>query len=44
MGYDSDANMFYETIPHESELIVKTVDRIDAETLDTLTVGVIARL
>lgn len=43
-GYDSSNNMFYETIPDESELIVYVVDRIDAETLDSLTVEVISGL
>ena len=42
--YDSQTNMFYETIPNETELIVKVVDRIDAETLDSLTVEVIKGL
>lgn len=40
-GYDSQNNMFYETVPKESELIVHVVDKIDAETLDSLTVEVI---
>ena len=43
-GYDSSNNMFYETIPDESELIAYVVDRIDAETLDSLTVEVISGL
>ena len=43
-GYDSANNMFYETIPKESELIVYVVDKIDAATLDTLTVEVISGL
>ena len=38
-SYDSTTNKFYETIPNESELIVKTVSGIDAETLDNLTFG-----
>lgn len=42
--YDSQTNMFYETIPNETELVVKVVDRIDAETLDRLTVEVIKEL
>ncbi len=37
-SYDSVTNSFYESIPNESELIVKTVDHIDAETLNSLTV------
>lgn len=36
--YDSVTNSFYETIPKESELIVKVVDHIDAATLNSLTV------
>lgn len=43
-GYDSANNVFYETIPNESELIVYVVDRINAETLDALTVEVISGL
>lgn len=38
MGYDSETNMFYEVKINESELIVKVVDRIDAQTLDKLSV------
>lgn len=38
-SYDSATNKFYETIPSESALIVKTVSRIDTETLDGLTIG-----
>ena len=37
-SYDSVTNSFYESIPNESELIVKTVNHIDAETLNSLTV------
>lgn len=44
IGYDSENNMFYETIPKESELIVKVVDKIDSETLNSLTKEVIAGL
>ena len=40
-SYDSTTNQFYETIPHNSELIVKTVKKIDADTLEALTYGVI---
>ena len=43
-SYDSRTNKFYETIPNESELIVKTIDRIDAETLEKLTFGEIDKL
>lgn len=38
-SYDSTVNKFFETIPDESVLLVITVDRIDAETLDSLTIG-----
>lgn len=37
MSYDLYGNRFYETIPNESEMIVKTVDRVDADTLEKLT-------
>lgn len=37
MSYDAGANSFYETIPYASAAIVKVVDRIDAETLNKLT-------
>lgn len=43
-SYDSTTNKFYETILNKSELIVKTVNRIDAETLDNLTFGEIDAL
>lgn len=43
-SYDSAKNKFYVIIPGESEAIVKTVGRIDAETLDKLTVEVIDEL
>lgn len=38
-SYDSTTNKFYETIPKESVMIVKTVGRIDAQTLEQLTMG-----
>lgn len=38
-SYDSTTNKFFETIPDESVLLVITVDRIDAETLNSLTIG-----
>lgn len=44
MSYDSTTNKFYETIPNDSEVIVKIVDRIDAETLEQLTVDMIDAL
>ena len=40
-SYDDETNKFYVTIPKESAAIVKVVDKIDAETLDKLTVEVI---
>ena len=40
-SYDGVTNQFYETIPNDSTVILKTVERIDAETLETLTYGVI---
>lgn len=43
-SYDSTTNKFYETIPNESELIVKKVSRIDKDTLDNLTIGGIDKL
>lgn len=43
-SYDSATNKFYETIPDESSLIVKTVSRIDSETLENLTSGEIDAL
>lgn len=43
-SYDSTTNKFYETIPNESSLIVKTVGRIDADTLENLTYGAIDEL
>jgi len=41
VSYDSGTNKFYETIPKESALIVKKVNRINAETLEELTIGAI---
>ncbi len=43
-SYDNDSNQFYITIPFESSVIVKTVDTINAETLDNLTVEEIDKL
>lgn len=43
-SYDSYTNKFYETIPNESELRVMVVDKIDSETLDSLTVEVINQI
>ena len=36
-SYDSQSDKFFITIPNNTEVIVKVVDRIDAETLDGLT-------
>lgn len=44
MSYDSRTGKFYETIPKESELIVKKVGRIDAETIENLMDGEIDKL
>lgn len=44
MSYDSTSNKFYETIPDESEMIIKKVGRIDAETLEQLNTGAIDEL
>lgn len=41
ISYDGTTNQFYETVPNASELIVKVVDKIDAQTLETLTFEVI---
>lgn len=38
-SYDSSKNKFYKTVPDESALIVRIADKIDAETLDKLTIG-----
>lgn len=43
-SYDSNANKYYITIPKESAVIVRTVDKIDAETLNQLTCEAIDRL
>ncbi len=40
-SYDSVTNKFYESIPNESELIVKVVEKIDAATLEKLSIEVI---
>ena len=36
-SYDDETNQFFVTIPEESAVIVKVVDRIDADTLNKLT-------
>lgn len=40
-SYDGVTNQFYETIPNTSAVILKTIERIDADTLESLTYGVI---
>jgi len=40
-SYDCTTNKFYETIPDKSELFVKVVEEINAETLESLTFEVI---
>lgn len=39
--YDGVSNKFYEAIPNESVLMVYVVDKLDAATLDSLTVEVL---
>lgn len=43
-SYDSERNMFYETIPKKNFLEVKIVDKIDVETIESLTIEVINNL
>lgn len=43
-SYDEEFSKFYVTIPNESEIILKSVDRIDAETLERLTIEEVGRL
>lgn len=43
-SYDDATNQFFVTIPHASEMIVETVDRIDADTLSQLTIEKICHL
>ncbi|MBE7041766.1 MAG: hypothetical protein E7400_07360 [Ruminococcaceae bacterium] len=43
-SYDSTLNKFYVTKPNESVAVVKIVGRIDAATLETLTIGEIDKL
>lgn len=38
VSYDNTTNKFYETIPNQLELVVKKVDKIDAEALENLTI------
>ena len=37
-SYDNETGKYYVTIPNESEVIVRAVERIDADTLDRLTI------
>lgn len=39
ISYDGATNSFYETIPDQDVIMVMTVDRIDADTLDKLSIG-----
>lgn len=41
--YSEETNEFYETIPYSSESIVEVVEKIDAETLDQLTIEELCR-
>ena len=43
-GYDNYTGKFYETIPNDSELIVKIVDCIDKDLLESLTIEEIDKL
>ncbi len=43
-AYDWESNQFYEIIPNSAGAIVKTVKKIDADTLEKLTVEEIERL
>lgn len=43
-SYEDEANKFYVTIPNEDAIIVKTADKINAETLNSLTIEVISKL
>lgn len=42
-SYDSVTNKFYESIPNESEVIVKKINKIEASSLEELTVEVIGQ-
>lgn len=44
ISYDSVTNKFFETKPNESELIVKKINKINAETLSKLTMEEIDKL
>lgn len=43
-SYDYISNQFYETIPKESSLITRKIDKIDKETLDDFTIGGLSKL
>ena len=43
-SYDYNSNQFFETIPNESEIIIRKVDKIDKETLDKLSIGGLNKL
>lgn len=43
MSYDSQSNTFYENIPNDSTMIVVVVDKIDAQTLEQMTIEEIDR-
>lgn len=43
-SYDSEVNKFFQTIPYETELIVKKVEKIDANALEQLEFGEIDEL
>jgi len=43
-SYDDATNQFFVTIPHESEIIMQTVNKIDAETLNELTIEELCNL
>ena len=44
MSYDASENRFYETLPDESALIIRVIEKIDAETIESLTKGAIDAL
>lgn len=44
MSYDNSSNQFFETVPKESEMIVRKVGKINKETLDKLTIGGLSEL
>lgn len=42
-SYDSTTNKFFRTKPKDSAVILRTVERVDATTLDSLTAGELAK-